>query len=103
MLDQIVSVGNDSEDGLLARLDHFKDDLMSSLSQNAVVTVDLSSIPNPDVRFAQIVESARNHAAGVGATVALAGPVDPCFVPILERAGFMTAEHPFWSQGSIAQ
>lgn len=102
MPDHIVSVGNDAGDGLLARLTQFSDDLISSLSQDAVVTVDFSSIRDPDVRFAQIVEAARNHAAGIGATVALAGPVDPAFIPILERAGLMTAEHPFWSQGAIA-
>ena len=103
MTDPIVRIGNGVDEGTLERLNEFSDALNSSLSQHASVTIDLSKVRDPDIRFVQIIEAARIHAAGTGADIALAGPIDAGFARLLERAGFMTGAHPFWSQGATIQ
>ncbi len=103
MTDPIVRIGNGADEGPLERLAGFSDALNSSLSQHASVTIDLSEVRDPDIRFVQIIEAARNHAAATGANIALSAPVDAGFARLLERAGFLTGAHPFWSQGATIQ
>ncbi len=103
MPDLPVSIGNHADDGLLKRVAQFSDDLKSSLSRHGSVSLDLSEVRNPDIRVVQVVEAARKQAAGSGATISLVGTVDAALLSLLERAGFLTGEHPFWSQGTIAR
>jgi len=103
MPDFPVSIGNHADDGLPQRLAQFSDDLTSSLSKHGAVSLDLSEVRHPDLRVVQVVEAARKQAAVTGATVALVGAVDAGLLSLLERAGFLAGEHPFWSQGTIAR
>lgn len=103
MTDPIVRIDDGVDEGPLERLSRFRDALNTSLSQYPSVAIDLSEVRDPDVRFVQIIEAARIHAAGTGADIALAGPIDAGFARLLERAGFMTGAHPFWSQGATIQ
>lgn len=102
MLSETISISNDADTPPATRLKEFGSNLNASLSTRTSVLIDLAEIRAPDIRIAQVVESARKLAESVGATVALAGPVDADFMNLLDRAGFNTGEHPFWSQGTIA-
>ena len=63
MTDPIVRIDDGVDEGPLERLSRFRDALNTSLSQYPSVAIDLSEVRDPDIRFVQIIEAARIHAA----------------------------------------
>jgi anti-anti-sigma regulatory factor len=72
--------------------------LLAAITPGTPIVLDLSGVTGADLAFVQLIESARIHAAAVGADLSLAGPVPAGLHDVLDRAGFGNAPSAhFWS------
>ena len=81
--------------------------IMSGMSGEGDVNVDLSSLGEVDLAFVQIIESARRAAEERGRTIRLLQPAQGALLQVLQRGGFLDpddqARSDFWLQGTSAQ
>jgi anti-anti-sigma regulatory factor len=73
--------------------------LLEALAPGAATILDIEEVSEADLAFVQLVESARRHAAAVGADLGLTASAPASVREVLDRAGFPDADCPFWNQG----
>jgi hypothetical protein len=107
-----VSLDNDivvrfQESVTISNISVAHDLIMSDMSGERDVNVDLSSLGDVDLTFVQLIESARRAAEERGRTIRLLQPAQGALLQVLQRGGFLDPEDQtrsdFWLQGTSAQ
>lgn len=96
-----------SENLCLPNIGILAEELTAAITPGGAVRLDLSDVAAPDLSVIQLVQAARVSAAKAACDFALTAPAGDPFRALLDRAGFMSADHPdhsqFWFHGDTAQ
>lgn len=78
-------------------------DLLDFIGNNERISLEIAENADVDVSFVQLIEAARNYAAGRGKSLALSHPASDRLLDVLERAGLLddpkSATSSFWLNG----
>ncbi|GEO85536.1 MULTISPECIES: STAS domain-containing protein [Alphaproteobacteria] len=96
-LDQIANIRN---------ISNIHSEISSALSSSPALTLDLADVPDVDLSFVQLLESARLQASLEGKQLTLSQPASGTLLDVLRRAGVIETASPedaqFWlHKGSV--
>lgn len=83
------------------------ENLLTALSKNDVVALEIAENADADLSFIQVIEAARIYAQSQGKSLSLAKPANENVINTLRRGGFLTnmeeASRVFWLHGKDIQ